>query len=219
MSSPNSNPGRGKPPTPRQLSYLRALAQQTGTTFTPPQTNKEASRMIETMRRRKRTPRSDLGRERRAVAYDMATRIGGSARVRPQEIHGYGPSASWTPPPKVKTPRPGPCAVNCKHDSYDVLVDRTTKWGNPFRVGIHGTREECIAKHEAWLPIQPHLIAALHELRGKRLGCHCHPKPCHADHLAELANAPADPQQSTRRRPAARSSASSDVVDACPDRS
>jgi hypothetical protein len=25
-----------------------------------------------------------------------------------------------------------------------VIVSRPTKWGNPFRIGVHGTREECV---------------------------------------------------------------------------
>jgi hypothetical protein len=29
--------------------------------------------------------------------------------------------------------------------------------------------------------------AELAELKGKRLGCFCHPQPCHGDVLAELA--------------------------------
>jgi hypothetical protein len=32
-------------------------------------------------------------------------------------------------------------------------------------------------------------MAALPELRGKRLVCYCHPLPCHGDVLAELADA------------------------------
>lgn len=31
-----------------------------------------------------------------------------------------------------------------------------------------------------------HLIADLHELKNKTLGCFCHPKPCHGDVLLEL---------------------------------
>ena len=39
-----------KPATAKQLRYLRALAQKTGTTFTPPATSREASREITRMR-------------------------------------------------------------------------------------------------------------------------------------------------------------------------
>jgi len=35
--------------------------------------------------------------------------------------------------------------------------------------------------------------AARRELRGKILGCHCKPKACHGDILAEIADSEPDP--------------------------
>ena len=75
-----------------------------------------------------------------------------------------------------------------KGEAFDVYVGRPSKWGNPFVIGQDGNRDQVIAQFRAWLPLQPHLMGALHELRGKRLGCFCSPEPCHADVLAELAN-------------------------------
>ena len=77
--------------------------------------------------------------------------------------------------------------VHCRRSPFDVLIDRTTKWGNPFVLGRDGTRAEVIAKYEAWIKTQPALVAALPELKGKILGCRCAPKPCHGDVLARLA--------------------------------
>lgn len=68
----------------------------------------------------------------------------------------------------------------------DVLIDRRTKWGNPFQVGIDGTREEVIAKHLLHVLSRPDLMANLGELRGKRLGCHCKPRACHGDNYVFL---------------------------------
>jgi len=78
--------------------------------------------------------------------------------------------------------------VNCRRDDYDVYIGRPGQWGNPFIVGRDGTQEECVEKYRAWVPTQPHLMAQLSFLKGKRLGCWCKPKPCHGDVLAELAN-------------------------------
>jgi len=75
-------------------------------------------------------------------------------------------------------------------ESYDVLIDRRTKWGNPFRIGRDGTRAQVIAKYRDWLYTQPHLLASLGELEGKRLGCWCSPLPCHGDILVALTTAP-----------------------------
>jgi len=69
-----------------------------------------------------------------------------------------------------------------------VLVDRTTKWGNPFRAGRDGGRADVIAKYEKYLSWHPELTGAFEELRGKDLICHCAPKQCHADVLLRLAN-------------------------------
>ncbi len=88
----------GKPATRKQHQYLRWLAAKTGTTFTPPRTSLEASSMIEEMQRRKRTGRSEIARERLTVTRDMTTRRGDAARVRPEELTGYGSSARWAGP-------------------------------------------------------------------------------------------------------------------------
>jgi len=78
-------------------------------------------------------------------------------------------------------------AVHLKRDVFDVRIDRATKWGNPFVLGKHGNRDEVIAQYEAWVRKQPHLMSALGELKGKRLGCWCSPLRCHGDILAKLA--------------------------------
>ena len=79
--------------------------------------------------------------------------------------------------------------VGPRHRSKSLFLP-ASQWENPFKVGEHGwTREEVIAKFRAWLLTQPKLIAELASLRGKRLACWHAPLPCHADVLAELANA------------------------------
>lgn len=72
-----------------------------------------------------------------------------------------------------------PCAI---------YVGRPTKWGNPFRIEVYGTRARVIELYREWLWNHPQLLADLGELRGKDLVCWCAPKPCHADILLELAN-------------------------------
>jgi hypothetical protein len=69
-----------------------------------------------------------------------------------------------------------------------VYVGRPTKWGNPFSIGLHGSRDEVIEQFSRYLLNRPLLIASLGELRGKDLICWCAPAPCHADLLLELAN-------------------------------
>lgn len=73
--------------------------------------------------------------------------------------------------------------VHCKKSSYDIYIGRPSKWGNPFSIGKHGTREEVISKYEAYIMDNSELLKALPELKGKILGCWCTPKACHGDVL------------------------------------
>ena len=71
-----------------------------------------------------------------------------------------------------------------------VKVARPTKWGNSFRIGVDGSREEVLRKYITWvmqkLSEHPYFLAPL---RGKNLACFCKmTEPCHADILLELAN-------------------------------
>ncbi|CAK6701058.1 DUF4326 domain-containing protein [Synechococcus sp. CBW1107] len=82
-----------------------------------------------------------------------------------------------------------------------VRVTRPSRFGNPFRVEVHGL-QDAIRLHREWLltgtePIQlgRHTYSPvrvrneLHLLRGKHLACTCPAgQPCHADTLIELAN-------------------------------
>ena len=87
--------------------------------------------------------------------------------------------------------------VNKRFKKYDVYIGRGSKWGNPFRMCIDGTREEVIIKYYQWLKGQisspngkspPKLEDAVQELKGKVLGCFCKPLACHGDILVEVLN-------------------------------
>lgn len=73
-----------------------------------------------------------------------------------------------------------------------VYVGRPSKWGNPWLLGVDGTREQVITMFILGLfdptSILHLLLDDLHEIRGKDLVCYCAPKPCHADVLLKLAN-------------------------------
>lgn len=89
--------------------------------------------------------------------------------------------------------------VNSHVNVFDVFIGRPSKWGNPYSHltdslarYIVRTREEAVEMYRDWVQTQPHLMAALVELKGKRLGCPgCNPdrQMCHGHILAELADA------------------------------
>ena len=88
-----------------------------------------------------------------------------------------------------------------------VKVDRSTRWGNPWRVGQPRggslpplTAAQAVVRYRQWLTSTvsqpPHgvdralILNSLHLLRGKDLACWCKlTDPCHAAVLLELANA------------------------------
>lgn len=85
------------------------------------------------------------------------------------------------------------------------IVDRRTKWGNPFLVSDVARRfpsltvEQCAATAVADFrsmvlagsPAYPTVAEIRSELAGRDLACWCPPdQPCHAAVLLELANTP-----------------------------
>jgi hypothetical protein len=92
---PQTSQPVGRPPTARQQRYLRQLALERGVSFVPARTSFEASRAIEQLLGRSPDPRADRRREIRAVQDDLARGAGDGARVREDEISGYGSTATW----------------------------------------------------------------------------------------------------------------------------
>jgi hypothetical protein len=63
-----------------------------------------------------------------------------------------------------------------------IYIGRPSPYGNPYVVGVHGLRGECIGMFVTWIrkPEQSWLVEiAKRELRGKDLICWCAPRPCH----------------------------------------
>ena len=73
-----------------------------------------------------------------------------------------------------------------------------SKWANPYRITPDQPRDAVIALYLEYVLGRPELMAALSELRGKRLACWCAPRGvtltaddpfiCHGQVLASLAD-------------------------------
>jgi hypothetical protein len=72
------------------------------------------------------------------------------------------------------------CGRSVRHTPF-----KKSKWHNPYDVKTYG-RENAIQLHKENLSDE--LKSQIQELKGKALGCWCHPLGCHCDHLSELAN-------------------------------
>ena len=76
-----------------------------------------------------------------------------------------------------------------------IYVGRPTKWGNPFRIGRDGDRDEVLRLHRRLVMARsdPTMLKfrdeVKRELQRKDLVCWCAPLACHADVLLEIANA------------------------------
>jgi hypothetical protein len=95
--------------TPRQLRYLRVLAEQTGTSFTSPESSSQASREIERLTQLKKTrgrhiesPANEAGEE--TLTYGTAPHA--------DEISGWSSHARWKTTPAARpTPARKPATV------------------------------------------------------------------------------------------------------------
>lgn len=93
----------------------------------------------------------------------------------------------------AERPKLKPAVFNKYHGgapSDAVYVGRGSPWGNPFRIGPDGNRDQVCDRFER--EVLPTLD--LSALRGKSLVCFCAPLRCHADALLRAANEP-EPDQ------------------------
>jgi hypothetical protein len=134
--------------TPRQLSYLRSLALQTGTTFSPPGTRRQASCEIERLKGLKvsrgtysEAPRQHLDPVEQPYATEQ----------KAGEVSGYGSSARWGDP----APR------------SSALTPRRAE-GEPLELGRYETRAgEKRALYGIRIDGRPRIIDAAAEGRGR----------------------------------------------------
>ena len=68
-----------------------------------------------------------------------------------------------------------------------VYIGRGSKWGNPYRIGMEGNRDQVCEMYEVFAN-ETFLQSDFEELRGKDLICFCSPKRCHGDYLIQRAN-------------------------------
>ena len=139
----------------------------------------------------------DLTRSPRLSQHAGAEQTAGATTT--STAHSRG-TQDQQPREPAQAPRPTethePTIYNLKHDpdalkKGAIRIDRQTEWGNPFKIGEHGTRDEVIALYQKdlWKRIRSEQISLtdLAALNGKDMACHCSPKACHGDVLSRAA--------------------------------
>ena len=77
--------------------------------------------------------------------------------------------------------------VNLRKESYTLYIGRGSFFGNPFRIGKDGNREEVIKKFEQYARNKKPLLDRIRILpKDIILGCYCKPKACHGDIIIKI---------------------------------
>jgi hypothetical protein len=80
--------------------------------------------------------------------------------------------------------------VNLRQEPYDVYIGRPGNgesgyFGNPYSSGTRSQNIEAFRRYFLdRVEKDPSFRQRVLELKGKRLGCFCHPAPCHGDVIA-----------------------------------
>jgi hypothetical protein len=79
--------------------------------------------------------------------------------------------------------------VNMRFAAYDVAIDRSSPFGNPFHLKHESARGTVLHEYREYFYARvnndPEFRQLVLALRGKRLGCHCAPKICHGMIIVE----------------------------------
>ena len=114
-----------------------------------------------------------------------------NVRVAHIRLQGYDNLRSWTSDENnVYIGRAGVVFIK-KGDKNERFPRKASIWANPFKIGKGYTRETCLIAYEHYIrkKIEEDMVTYnLNKLRGKTLGCWCHPEPCHGDVLVRLLN-------------------------------
>jgi hypothetical protein len=88
--------------------------------------------------------------------------------------------------------------VDIRHAKFDVYIGRAGNgesgyFGNPFKLAHESLRANVLEQYKIYffqrLERDKFFKERVMELRGKVLGCFCHPMSCHGDVIASYLNA------------------------------
>ena len=81
--------------------------------------------------------------------------------------------------------------VNIKTHKCDVYIGRGSPFGNPYRIGDNGDRNQVLSLYREYFTkrlTNPKFRDMVLSLKDKVLGCYCVPLKCHGDIIIEYLN-------------------------------
>lgn len=81
--------------------------------------------------------------------------------------------------------------VNVKEEKCDIYIGRPSLFGNPYKIGRDGTRDQVLSLYRKWFYERlnnPEFKNKVLLLKDKKLGCWCKPLSCHGDVIADYLN-------------------------------
>jgi len=119
-----------------------------------------------------------------------------SVRDLREAVRSYMDEQSWTDSERVRrafVENGGTVVAHMKDDEHLIRwaqfagvyqrIDRKSDWGNPFVLPEDGDRDTVCDSFAVYLERKPSLLKKLPELKGKVLGCWCHPERCHGEEI------------------------------------
>ena len=85
-----------QPPTGKQLTYLKTLAQRTGQSFTWPKTRRQASTQINRLKGTRPSSRVERQIEQQLDDRPIVEAIQDAAAIRGFEVTGHGSNCRWS---------------------------------------------------------------------------------------------------------------------------
>lgn len=95
MTNPHDT---SRPPSAKQIRYLKNLAKKMGRSFAWPSTSRQASEEIRALKEAEPVSAEERQEEHQQIQGDLARQSGGAARVEADELSGWASSAAWGGP-------------------------------------------------------------------------------------------------------------------------
>ena len=77
--------------------------------------------------------------------------------------------------------------VNLRKEKFTHYIGRGSIFGNPYKIGVSGTRQDVVGNYEKYARNNPTLLEKIKTLPKEAvLGCYCAPLECHGNIIIKI---------------------------------